>query len=127
MPAPSIAAELHEIDVRRGTEGLEETPIEIANTGATALSCTAQLAHWYSEPVATVAPGATGTVSLWFDPQTTTFVRLNAQEDNMPVEALWCGIAGRAYETRTAFRLDPDSARPRSLSCAADEDRVVCE
>jgi len=123
----SQAVELHEIDVDRGTENLERVPIEIHNTGSATLACTAELAHWYSEAVATVAAGSAATVDLWFAPQTGTFALLNQSEDNMPVEALWCGIAGRAYETRTALRLDPRSAVPRRIDCAAAGDRVVCE
>lgn len=121
------AVELHEIEVDRGTEHLESIPLEIRNTGPDTLACTAELAHWYSQPVATVVAGAVAVVELWFAPATGTFALLNPQEDNMPVEALWCGIAGRAYETRAALRLDQGSAAPRRIDCAASEDRVICE
>ncbi|MGX1098951.1 hypothetical protein ACSSVZ_002995 [Amorphus sp. MBR-141] len=127
FPHAGYAVELHEIDVDRGTGNLEKTLLEIANTGDSELSCTAELAHWYSEPVATIAAGSTAVIDLWFAPRTGTFALLNPSEDNMPVERLWCGIAGRAYETRDALPLHPDAAGPRRIACAASEDRVVCE
>lgn len=127
FPDAGRAVELHEIDVDRGTDHLESVPIDLQNSGSVTLSCTAELAHWYSQPVATVAAGSGATVDLWFAPDTGTFALLNEQEDNMPVEALWCGIAGRAYETRAALRLDRGSAAPQRIDCAASGDRVICE
>lgn len=127
LSRPGYAVELHEIDVDRGTQHLEKTPIEITNAGTGELSCTAELAHWYSELVATIAPGSTAVIDLWFAPRTGTVLLLNPMEDNMPVEALWCGIAGRAYKTRAALRTDRDTAGPRRIACAASGDRVICE
>ncbi|MEW5421693.1 hypothetical protein HNS03_07220 [Amorphus sp. 3PC139-8] len=127
MPTALQAVELHEIEVRRGTDGLVHAPIELANDGTRALSCTAQLAHWYSEAVAEVPAGASRSIDLWFDPATASFVRLNALEDNMPVEALWCGAAGKAYETRAALPLPRDDAGPRRIVCAATEQSTTCE
>lgn len=127
LPTALHAVELHEVEVRRGTEGLVHAPIELANDGPRDLSCTAQLAHWYSEVVAQVPAGGAATIDLWFDPATASFVRLNALEDNMPVEALWCGLAASAYETRAALPLPREDAGPRRITCAATEQSTTCE
>ena len=48
----------------------------------------------------------------------------------MPVEALWCGIAGRAFETRTAIALARSKGaapKPETMHCAAVNDRLDCQ
>ncbi|MBW3098277.1 hypothetical protein [Pseudohoeflea coraliihabitans] len=129
LSSPAAAVELREIEVRRGTDGLVEAPLTVSNASPEVLSCTAELAHWYSKDMGTIAPGARSTFALWFDPESGTFSLLNAGEDNMPVEKLWCGFAGRAYETRAAFSLARAAARERSVDCApsGDHARLECE
>lgn len=129
-PLPAGAVELHYNHVDKGTAGLSHVPLTVRNTGVAPLSCTVQLAHWYSISMADAAPGGTTLIDLWFDPAKGAYLLLNAGEDNMPVEALWCGIAGRAYETRTAILLDRakgGTPKPEDISCAASEDRLTCD
>jgi len=127
---PVAAVELRPVKVITGTKGLIPAPAVIVNTGREPLACTAQLAHWYSRVVGMAAPGAGARVNLWFDPVTGTYLILNDKRENMPVEALWCGIAGRAYITRAMIDLDRRigaKAGTREIICAASNNRVVCK
>jgi hypothetical protein len=128
VPAPAV--ELRQVSARSGTDGLLSVPVTVVNTGAEPLVCTAQLAHWYSSAVGTAASGGRARIDLWFDPATGTFLLLNGKRENMPVESLWCGIAGRAYETRDSIVLDRGAgakAAARVIGCAASNNRLVCK
>ena len=125
-PLSAAAVELRAVKVRNGTAGLVHVPVTIANTGASAIACTAQLAHWYSAVVGSAAPGAQVRIDLWYETATGAYLVLNETLDNMPVEALWCGIAGRAYATRALLPLSRDAAAPQALACAEDDERLVC-
>ena len=122
------AVELHHVKVRTGTEGLSKVSLTVTNSDSEAVSCSADIAHWYSVELATAAPGAKMPVELWFDPETGTFSILNDKRENLPVERLWCGFAGRAYETRSQITLER-MARPaeRTVTCAAADGRLACQ
>ncbi|MET3578239.1 hypothetical protein ABID19_001256 [Mesorhizobium robiniae] len=122
------AVELHDVIVRTGTEGLDMVPLTISNAGNDGLSCNADLAHWYSAGIATVEPGTSARIELWFDAKTGTFTILNDKRENLPVERLWCGLSGRAYATRVQITLDRTDATKgmRNVSCSLAEDRLVC-
>ena len=121
--SPAAAVELRAVTVKSGTDGLVGVPLTITNAGTSALACTAELAHWYSATVAPVPPGVAARVDLWFEPRTGTYILLNGKRDNMPVAALWCGIEGRAYETRAVIALEPEA---RATACAPVAGRMVC-
>ena len=127
---PAVAVELRPVKVVTGTKGLVPIPVRISNTGAKPLSCTAQLAHWYSSIVAIASPGAEAQIDLWFEPASGAYLILNGKQENMPVEDIWCGIAGRAYETRATIELERSigaTVAARQIDCAAVNDRLVCE
>lgn len=129
-PVGAQAVELHHVHVVKGTAGLSHVPVTVRNTGAAPLSCTVQLAHWYSMGLSEALPGGRTLIDLWFDPASGAYLILNGIEDNMPVEAVWCGITGRAYETRTAVALDRSKGaapKPRTINCAAAVDALVCK
>lgn len=126
---PAAAVELREIEVRTGTEGLEAAPLTVTNRTGEPIACSAQLAHWYSTGLAEIAPAGSATIPLWFDPETGTVTVLNDKAENMPVEALFCGFAGRAYETRALVTLERAAgAAPgaRSIACGEDGARLAC-
>lgn len=122
----AAAVELPVPRVRHGTEGLAPMTLRLTNAADTALDCQAQLAHWYSQALATLAPGETAAITLWRDPATGTLALLNEHADNLPVEALWCGRAGQAYATRGALPLD-HAGGDLALTCRAPGPRVVCD
>ena len=115
--------------IPRGTAGLIALPFEALNAGPGTIACGVALAHWYSVDLGEAAPGAAVRAALWIDPRTGGTVLLNAGQDQMPVQALWCGIAGRAWTTRSLLPLRPEtSAKPPSLrlTCAPEGERLVC-
>lgn len=122
------AVELHHVIVRKGTDGLDLVPLTISNAGNEGLSCNADFAHWYSAGIATVEPGKSARLELWFDPKTGAFTILNDKRENLPVERLWCGLSGRAYATRVQITLDRiDAAKgERAVSCVMGQDSLVC-
>lgn len=128
-PLQATAVELHYNHVDKGTAGLAHVPITVRNVGAAPMACTIQLAHWYSLSLADALPGGRTVIDLWFEPKSGAYLILNDKQDNMPVEALWCGIAGRAFETRTAIELDRSKSAkpaPATLRCKARDDRMLC-
>ncbi|MDG4893516.1 hypothetical protein P9272_08005 [Mesorhizobium sp. WSM4976] len=122
------AVELHHVIVRKGTDGLDKVPLTISNAGNERLSCNADFAHWYSAGIATVEPGKSGRLELWFDSKTGTFTILNDKRENLPIERLWCGLSGRAYATRAQITLDRADAAggKRAVSCRVEQDRLAC-
>jgi hypothetical protein len=122
------AVELHHVIVRKGTDGLAMVPLTISNAGNEGLSCNADFAHWYSAGIATVEPGKSARVELWFDAKTGTFTILNDKRENLPVERLWCGLSGRAYATRVQITLDRNDAAKgaRAVSCGVERDTLAC-
>jgi len=122
------AVELHQVIVRKGTDGLAMVPLTISNAGNEGLSCNADFAHWYSAGIATVEPGKSARIELWFDPKTGTFTILNDKRENLPVERLWCGLSGRAYATRVQITLDRSDAAKgaRAVSYNVERDQLTC-
>ena len=111
--------ELHQIEVRTGTDGLSPVTLALTNAGGEAIACSADIAHWYSVELATAAPAAEIRIELWFDPETGTYSVLNDKRENLPVERLWCGIAGRAYVTRAQIALERVALpAERQVTCA---------
>jgi hypothetical protein len=50
-------------------------------------------------------------------------------QDRMAIEALWCGIAGRAWATRSAVTLPRKAGTtpaPIRIGCASDGERLRC-
>jgi hypothetical protein len=130
LSSPSFAVELHPVEVRTGTEGLTSAPLTVANDASEPIVCVGELAHWYSSELGQADPGASTTIPLWLDPVTGTFTVLNDKRENMPVEALWCGIAGRAYATRSTVALARragDVAPTAALTCTMGTVRLACE
>ena len=121
------AVELHQIEVRTGTEGLSPVSLMLTNGSGEAIACSADIAHWYSVELATAAPGAGMRIELWFDPETGTYSVLNDKRENLPVERLWCGFAVRAYVTRSQIVLDR-AAQPaeRPVKCAGTAGLLTC-
>jgi len=73
-----------------GTDGADPVEVSVMNETGGALECRAALAHWYSDDLGRIAPGAELTVTLWHDTETGVLNLMNATDDRMPVEALWC-------------------------------------
>lgn len=93
-----------------GSAGLVAVPLTVANAGAEAIGCRAAIAHWFSAEVGTAPPGGTVEATLWVDPATGAVFLINAAGDPMPVESLWCGVAGATWRTRSLVPLPRQAA-----------------
>jgi hypothetical protein len=125
---PALAAE-DRAPVVRGTAGLLEVPFTASNQGPDEIACSAALAHWYSLDLGQATPGGTIEAPLWYDPSDGTIVLLNGSKDRMPVQALWCGFAGRSWATRSVIGLERDASRapsPVRVTCRPEGERLAC-
>ncbi len=108
---------------------LVTVPVRVENLSDAPVLCAVQLAHWFADEMGRIAPGETLETALHADPADGTVYRLNAAGDRMPVEGLWCGIAGRAWETRAPLPLDRRAGTepaPIAVTCAVAADRLAC-
>lgn len=111
-----------------GTEGADPVKISVVNETGGPLVCEAALAHWYSDELGRVSSGEELTLTLWHDQKTGVFNLMNATDDRMPVEALWCANeAGRtrltlpiaAGKAEAALRYSCHAGGEAGLSCEA--------
>lgn len=95
------------------------------------LECQAVAGHWYSFDLGTGAAGATMTFDMAVDPETGTVVMWNSEHDPVPIETVFCGIAGRAWDTRFTFPLrrvaeTAEAGETSAFVCEGSEGRVAC-
>ena len=124
---PAAAEETRPI--RSGTAGQIAVPFSATNAGPERMACSAAVAHWYSVDLGEAAAGETVAATLWFDPASGEITILNASEDRMPVQALWCGVAGRSWETRSAVPLARKAGSapgPIRLVCSSEGEQLAC-
>ncbi|WP_051249176.1 hypothetical protein [Inquilinus limosus] len=124
MALPAFAA-------GHGPEELTERVFRAENRGDGQIACGAAIAHWYSVDLGQAGPGGAVSARLWFDPAGGAVYLLNDRQDRLPVEALWCGVAGRSWATRSPIDLPrhagPVAARAAiAVGCAPEGDRLVC-
>jgi hypothetical protein len=128
LGAPWVSAEEAQ-PIVRGTEGATAIPFSAMNAGPGRIACTAAIAHWYSLDLGVAGPGETVRATLWSDPATGEVSLLNELRDRMPVQALWCGLAGRSWATRSPVPLARRTGEPPDpieLTCAPESDRLIC-
>ena len=128
-PVPPLSAAEESTPIERGKAGLVEVPFVAQNQGPGGIACSVALAHWYSLELGQAEPGGRVQASLWFDPKDGTMALLNGTEDRMPVQALWCGIAGRSWGTRSLIGLERKAGQapaPVRVSCRAEPDKLTC-
>ena len=99
-------------------------------TGAP-LECQAVAGHWYSFDLGTGTPAARMRFDMAVDPKTGTVVMYNSANDPVPIETVFCGVAGTAWETRFDFPLRSIATRAiagqeSDFVCAEQAGRVAC-
>jgi hypothetical protein len=115
--------------IARGTEGAVAIPFSATNAGRMRIACSAAIAHWYSLDLGQAGPGEAVRATLWLDPATGEISVLNELRDRMPVQALWCGLAGSSWATRSSVPLARRAGEPPApidLSCVSEGDRLIC-
>ena len=108
----------------------EAVQFSVTNTGAEALECAASIAHWFSEELGEIAPGATLEFSFGYDLPSGTIFRLNERDDEMAVQRIWCGNSGAAWETRAELPMQREAGAAAGavvLNCAAAAGKTRCE
>lgn len=121
-PLPAGGADLPE-------GGLVLQAFSARNLAGEAITCAATLAHWFSIQLGTAGPGEYVRAELWHDPDSGAVLLLNEHGDRMPVEALWCGLEARSWQTRSPIRLDRNpGAAPAGieLDCRVTGGRLAC-
>ena len=114
--------------IARGTAGVVAVPFAATNEGPERIACSASIAHWYSLDLGEAGQGESGQGDLVVRSETGEISILNEVEDRMPVTALWCGLAGRSWETRSPVPLTRragDAPAPIKLACAEKDDRLA--
>lgn len=96
------------------------TSLVIHNDGDLALECQVLAAHWYALPARSLPPG--GALRVALEPAGDALTL----PGGLPVERIFCGIAGAAWLTRSELDLAAVAARPEVTCRAAGTDRVVC-
>jgi len=123
------AAAEEPLPIVRGTQGLIEVPFTADNKGPGGIACSAALAHWYSLDLGQASPGASVRGTLWYDPKDGSMLLLNALKDHMPIQALWCGIAARAWTTRAEIALARKTGTappPIHVACRPEGEGLSC-
>lgn len=103
--------------------------VSISNTGETVLACDSTIAHWYSNTLGEVEPGATLTFTLRADPDNGTVFLRNTAGDDMPVQRVWCGLKGKSWATRAEIPLDRrigEMPVRLTMQCASTTDGTTC-
>ena len=103
-----------------------QNSLEVKNRTGHPIACAAQLAHWFSVDLGVAAAGGALRIDFEADPATGTVFIRNVGGERMPVEAAWCGVEGRAWETR--YQLDLARAGEGGVTCeAVAERRLACQ
>jgi hypothetical protein len=128
VTSAAVAAEEAE-PVARGAAGLVALPFVARNGAHGPIVCSAALAHWYSIEFGKAESGESVQATLWYDPRSGATFVLNALEDRMPIQALWCGFAGNGWVTRAVVALPQRAGAapsPVRLICMADGGGLAC-
>ncbi|MCD1636167.1 hypothetical protein K7H91_20610 [Martelella mediterranea] len=105
--------------------------ISVANETDTSLDCRAALAHWYSDELGRIAPGQQLTLTLWHDSKTGVLNLMNATDDRMPVEAIWCtsdtararlDLPMKTGKAAAALHFSCKTEEASGLSCVTTDD-----
>jgi len=113
-----------------GTEGVVAVPFAATNQARQRIACTASIAHWYSLDLGEAGHGEAVEATLWFDPKSGEISILNAVGDRMPITALWCGLAGKSWTTRSPVALSRRAGEMPGrieLTCVRRRERLACQ
>ncbi|MEO1104093.1 MAG: hypothetical protein AAFW98_10250 [Pseudomonadota bacterium] len=98
----------------------------IENRTASPLTCTAALAHWFSDALGTVLVGGSLTVRLWHEAERGVLYRLNDAGDRMPVEAIDCANLNARAGLDLPIRVGAIPSRERHV-CRPVAGGIACE
>jgi len=104
-------------------------PIFIQNDSGGAMQCQVLAAHWYARAAQTVPAGAVLRIDLAFDVRSAEVT--DRALEGLPVERLYCGPAGRAWQARAEVDFRALAARaaagqPATVACRAVPAGLAC-
>jgi hypothetical protein len=103
----------------------------VLNSTESELTCQALAGRWYAFELGSEAPGRRFTVLMSLDPATDTVSMFNDIHEAVPIQTLYCGYSGRAWETRFQFPLHrlAGEAAPTggvTLTCRSRKSALIC-
>ncbi|MEB8386595.1 hypothetical protein OO012_05075 [Rhodobacteraceae bacterium KMM 6894] len=110
-----------------GTDGADPVEVSIMNATGGPLDCRAALAHWYSDELGRIVADGQLTLTFWHDSETGVLNLMNATNDRMPVEAVWC--ATDTARTRLDLPMTTGQAEAKlHFTCeAVDGANLTCD
>ncbi len=93
------------------SQSLAPFPIAIENHTSGALACYALAGHWYGFDLGVVQGGHVMRLPLSLQQADRTLSLQNSLGKPVPIQMLYCGDAGNAYDTRTVLDLQSLIAR----------------
>jgi len=79
--------------------------VGLRNRSGATLECHAIAGHWYGFDLGTIAAGRDMTVTVGIDPATGTISLPNSLHQPVPLQSIYCGVAGEAWRTRADLPL----------------------
>jgi hypothetical protein len=123
--AASVA--LLAVSPAKASQTLGPFPISIENHTSVALACYALAGHWYGFDLGTVSGGDIMRVPLSLRPADRTLSLQNSLGKPVPIQMIYCGDAGNAYDTRTVLDLQSLVARGQHVMlCTRAGNLPVC-
>lgn len=110
-----------------GTDGATPVDVVVGNETSGVLKCRVALAHWYSDDLGRIAPGTQLTLTLWHDPETGVLNLMNATDDRMPVETIWCSTNATRARLNLPIAAGKTEATLRFACSASDNEGLSCE
>lgn len=112
------------------TAPLVDLPTVIRNDTTSTLECHAVAGHWYGFDLGTIAPGAQARVTLGLDRRDGTVSLPNPAGARVPIQYMYCGVAGDAWHTRADLplrRMAQESGTDAIATCHGGPAGLRCE
>ena len=98
------------------SQSLGPFPIAIENHSSGPLACYALAGHWYGFDLGIVTDGKVMRLPLSLRPADRTLSLQNSLGQPVPIQMIYCGDAGNAYDTRTVLDLQSLIARGQHVT-----------
>ena len=100
---------------------LRPLTVTVKNISGVPLECQVLGAHWYAQPPLPLPPGRNVTLTL------SVLGDQLRMEAGLPVERVYCGLAGQAWQTRGEFDLKRLTLRPQAgVTCRDAGNSAAC-
>jgi hypothetical protein len=123
----AAAAVLFAAPPATASQSLGAFPIAIENHASGALSCYALAGHWYGFDLGILPSGHVMRLPLSLRAADRTLSLQNSLGQPVPIQMIYCGNAGNAYDTRTILDLQSLIARGQHVTiCTRAGAAPVC-